>query len=192
MNASRQNLSQLEFAIANAHQANKLLKDKHITHVVIGASLRFIDNASKTPFFATLFAGHTERLSLLSCEFFAKKDIPKKLLKDAEDVFGIIPTNISYKEVMRPYASLLKTYEVERDLKPETSEELNFYCQSTIDRFAAERSLNASSDELCKLAYKRLYDIKDMSNRLRTYQSYVNLIHEYSPAEFGRRFTELF
>lgn len=183
--------SKISYQAWDALDANSLLRKDVFTHVVIGASLRFIDNLQKTPFIETLFEGIDHRVVLLTCEFFVEQTVPEELLVEAEGVFGIRPTVAGYKTVTRPYGGLTKLYEAERKLRPETDKELKHYCESTIERFCNQYSVDPTG-KLASRAYARLHKIKDISNRLRLYQSYVVLVHEYNSLQFGKRYTELF
>lgn len=189
--AKNERNNKIEYRTLDAHSANHLLRNDDFTHIVIGASLRFIDNLRKTPFLENLLSEIDRKIVILTCEFYANEEVPKELLRRGEEVFGMKPTNSGYKEVMKPYAGLRKLYEVNRDIRKETEDELRHYCESTMERFCDEYGLSRN-DEIATSCFDRLYGIKEMSNDLREYQRYVCLVHEYDPSEFGRRYTEIF
>lgn len=181
----------LKYEVFNALNLNSKNDTNDYTHLIIGASLKFIGANNSSNFFKTVFAGVNRRIYILSSEFYARVDLPEAVIKKCKNEFDLTPTTSSYKDVMKPYSGLRKTYEFQLEHRPETEEETIFYCDSTINRFAAEFNLAVDSP-VVKSAHTRLARIKESANILRPYHSSVTLVHEYVPEEFGKRFTELF
>lgn len=166
----------------------KYKNSKLFTHIIVGASLGFFPEPEK------MLDKCTEMLSdggyILASPFYVSKNIPESLLKRAHKIFGILPTNISYKEVMNLYNKLEIVFEERNNLIQETEEEIDYYCKSTINR--ACKMLNCTDKYLYNSMYKRLYSIKKMSNDLRPYQMYNVIVLRYRKSVFPNRFVELF
>ena len=164
-------------------------KTQHkFTHIAIGASLQFFPDPEK------MFDHCIEMLKdggyILAAPFYVTHPIPNHLIRRAQKVFGITPTTVSYKEIMRSYSKLEIIYEDRNDLVPETKEELDYYCKSTIDRACKIR--NISDQEVYDIMYKRLFEVKKMSNDLRLHQRYSVLVLRYRKSVYPNRFVELF
>lgn len=168
--------------------ANRLSSDNKYTHIIIGAALRFFADPHKI--LSHLLSLFDEEGMILACEFYIKKDIPQHLLKKAEGVFGITPTAVGYKEVMKIYSGLEIVYEDKCELFKETNEELRHYVESTISR--AYREHNIEDANVKDAMFERLYAIKKMSNDLRPYQFYNVLVLRYRKKIFPNRYVELF
>lgn len=171
-----------------AMDATQYCNDKKFSHIVVGAGLGFFPNPQE------MIDKITNLLEdggyLLASPFYVTKDIPQSLMLEAEKVFGILPTNIGYKEVMSLYSGFEVHYEDRLDLIEETEKELAHYCESTINR--AIESINLEDDDAYQSLYDRLYKIKKMSNKLRPYQGYSVLVLRYQEKTYPNRFVELF
>lgn len=158
------------------------------THIVVGASLGFFPEPDK------MLEKCTELLEdggyLLASPFYVTKSLPEDLIKRAQKVFNITPTNIFYKEIMSLYNKLEIVFEERNNLIQETDEEIGYYCKSTIDR--ACDVLNIQDKDIYEALFNRLYEIKKMSNDLRPYQMYSVLVLRYRKAIYPNRFVELF
>lgn len=166
----------------------KYVSEKKFSHIIVGASLGFFPDPDKMLERCVSFL--VDGGFVLSSPFYVTKKIPDKLLNKAKKVFGIIPTRISYKEIMKTYNKLEILFEEHNSLIQETDEEINYYCKSTIDRACEMLKIN---DELIyKAMYDRLFEIKKMSNDLRPYQRYVVLVLRYRKSTYPNRFVELF
>ncbi|MGI6278641.1 MAG: class I SAM-dependent methyltransferase [Patescibacteria group bacterium] len=168
--------------------AYKFQPTEKFSHVVFGAALRFFPNPPKILKLATGWL--TDPGYILSCEFYTIQPIPKNLVEKAKKIFDIEITQVGYKEVMKIYHDLELIYEERNSIFEETAEELSFYCQSTISR--ACKLLNITDKKIYDAMYKRLYEIKNMSNRLRPYQNYNVLVHRFRKKFYQKRFVELF
>lgn len=158
------------------------------SHIVVGAALGFFPDPIK-------MLKHCVSLLVdggyvLASPFYVTETIPQELIKRAEGVFGITPTTVSYKEIMKHYSELEVVYEDRNDLVQETEEELAHYCSSTIGR--AVKMLNVSNLDVKQAMYNRLYSIKKMSNDLRPYQRYSVLVLRYRSDVYPNRYVELF
>lgn len=158
------------------------------SHIVVGASLGFFPDPQKM--MEKCIDMIKDGGYILSSPFYVTKELPTALIERAQKVFGITPTSVSYKEIMKLYNKLEIIFEEHNDLIQETEEELNYYCKCTIDR--ACKMLKISNDEIYKAMYDRLYDIKKMSNDLRPYQKYCVLVLRYRKSIYPNRFVELF
>lgn len=172
-----------------AEDAYKYQPQGSFSHLVIGAALRFFPDPKKLLEKYIPFLDDTAYI--LSAEFYVDKTIPQELLEKAHSVFNIYPTNISYKAVMEVYQGLELFYEHRTRPIPETEKELEYYCSSTIDRTVAHNP-ELNTPEIRKVMFDRLFEIKEMSNLLRPYQSYSVLVHRYRKQIYPSRFVELF
>lgn len=171
-----------------AVDANLIADDKSYSHIVVGAGLGFFPKPDETIRKITELFG--DEGFLLASPFYVKEQVPIDIIEKAKVVFGITPTQISYKEVMRKYSGFEVLYEDRNKIIQETEEELNHYCKSTIDRFA--NLYNITNDGVYQAAYSRLYEIKKMSNELRPFQEYSVLVLRYRKKIYPNRYTELF
>jgi SAM-dependent methyltransferase len=166
----------------------KFKTKEKFTHVIVGASLKFFPKPEE------MLRKCIEHLKeggfILASPFYIKSPIPESLVLEFEKVFNIRPTTESYKEIMKMYKGLEIVYEERNDLIEETNEELEHYCNSTIERVCKEKRIN--SQELYDVIYKRLMDIKKMSNKLRPYQGYSILVLRYRKDVYPNRYVELF
>jgi ubiquinone/menaquinone biosynthesis C-methylase UbiE len=166
----------------------KYQSDRLFTHVAVGASLGFFSNPEKM--LDKCIAMLEDGGYILASPFYVTKPIPQLLIKRARKVFDITPTQVSYKEIMKLYNKLEIIFEERNNLIKETEEELDYYCKSTIDR--ACKMLVINDKKVYKMMYKRLYEIKKMSNDLRSYQMYTVLVLRYRKSVYPNRFVELF
>lgn len=159
------------------------------SHVIVGAALKFFpnpENAIKRIAENYLKDGGY----LLASPFYVVSEIPKDLIDEAKEVFGITVTTTSYKETMKLYKDFEVIYEDRCQIIEESEEDLAHYCNSTIERACVLREIN---DQKIKQAmYDRLMKIKIMSNKLRPYQNYSALVLRYRKNIYPKRYTELF
>ncbi len=166
----------------------KYKSDKPFTHIVVGASLGFFPNPTKM--LDKCISMLEDGGYILASPFYVTRSLPDSLVKRAQKVFGITPTSVSYKEIMKSYNKLEIVFEERNNLVQETEEELNYYCKSTVDR--ACKILNVTDKKVYEVIYKRLYEVKKMSNDLRPYQMYDVLVLRYRESIYPNRFVELF
>jgi 2-polyprenyl-3-methyl-5-hydroxy-6-metoxy-1,4-benzoquinol methylase len=161
---------------------------KKFTHIAVGASLGFFPNPAKM--LDRCVSMLNDGGYILASPFYVIKKIPEVLIKRAQKVFGITPTRVSYKEIMKSYNKLEVIYEERNNLVKETKGELDYYCKSTIDR--ACQMLGITDQKIYQAMYQRLFEIKKMSNDLRPYQMYSVLVLRYRKSIYPNRFVELF
>lgn len=161
---------------------------KRFTHIILGSSLGFFDEPKeiieKMPDLLR------EGGYILASPFYVNKKIPKKLVDRAKAVFDINITQENYKEIMSLYSDFEIAYEERNILIPETKEELEHYCLSTLKKLKGEGT-NLTKDEY-EESFKRLMEIKEMSNVLRSYQGYSVLVLRYRKSTYKNRCVELF
>ncbi len=109
------------------------------THIAVGASLKFFPDPEKmvSRYISMLEDGGY----ILAAPFYVVSTIPNNLIKRAQKVFGITPTNVSYKEITQLYNKFEIIYEDRNELIQETESELEYYCKSTIDRACEIRGI---------------------------------------------------
>jgi len=161
---------------------------KSFTHIVVGASLGFFPDPQKM--LKKCISMLEDGGYILASPFYVTKPLPDSLVKRAQKVFDITPTEIPYKEIMKLYNKLEIIFEEHNDLVQETEEELNYYCKCTVDR--AYKMLKIDDEKAYIAMYDRLYEVKKMSNDLRPYQMYSVLVLKYRKNVYPNRFVELF
>lgn len=158
------------------------------THIVVGAALGFFPDPQKM--MDKCINMLEEGGFILAAPFYVTKPIPEILIKRAEKVFEITPTQVPYKEIMKHYNKLEILFEEHNDLIEETEEDLHYYCKCTVDR--AVEMLKVSDSDVYNAMYDRLYEVKKMSNDLRPCQRYIVLVLRYRKSVYPNRFVELF
>lgn len=158
------------------------------SHVVVGAGLGFFP--APEAMIETICACFGSSGYLLASPFFATESIPDALLHRAEKIFGITPTIASYKDVMQIYKGFEIYFEERHCPIPETETELHHYCESNVSR--ASSSVKGFDRCVRDAMYDRLYEIKKMSNALRSYQGYTVLVLHYESSRYPNRYVELF
>lgn len=163
---------------------------ERFTHISFWASLRFFQSPEK------MISNSVNNLLqdwwyILASEFFVSNKLPKDLCDHFYSIFDIYPTNVWYKEVMNYYKWFEIMYEDINEIIKETEEELSHYCHSTVMRYFKEKNI-PYSEELYDCIYKRLYNIKNMSNELRSFQKYNVLVLRYRKKVYPNRYIELF
>ena len=162
--------------------------EEKFSHVIFGAALRFFPDPDLMLQRTLTFLNDDARI--LATEFYTVKTIPNEFIKEAQRVFGITPTTVQYKEVMRVYRGLDVLYEEKNVIEQETDEELDYYVTSTVMRACKEMSI--TDDAIRSEMYRRLMEIKVMSNKLRPYQNYNVLVLRYNRNSYPARYVELF
>lgn len=161
---------------------------RKFTHISVGASLKFFSNPEIM--LNRCINMINDGGYILASPFYVIRTIPNNLIKRAQNIFGITPTNVSYKEMMKLYNKFEIIYDDHNELIQETEEELEYYCKSTIDR--ACEIHNIKDKKIYKMIFERLIKIKKMSNDLRPYQRYTVLVLRFKKSVYPNRFVELF
>lgn len=175
----------IEYVVSDGYAFKTKVK---FSHIIVGAALRFFSDPANM--LMRLISVLQEPGYILATEFYTVKPIPKKLIKDAQGTFGITPTTIAYKEVMKIYESLEVVYEDRNIPVQETDAEINYYTKSTIDRACAR--LKITDKVIYNAMFDRLKKIKQVSNALREYQGYNVLVLRKRSETYPNRYTELF
>ncbi|MFA5069687.1 MAG: class I SAM-dependent methyltransferase [Patescibacteria group bacterium] len=158
------------------------------THIVVGASLKFFPNPEKM--INRCLGMLNDGGYILASPFYVTRTIPNHLIKRAQKVFDITPTNETYKEIMTLFNKFEIIYEDRNTLVPETDYELRCYCQSTTERACLMHSIK--NQKVRQAMFDRLFGVKKMSNDLRPYQRYSVLVLRFRKTVYPNRFTELF
>lgn len=166
----------------------KFSTKEKFSHIIVGAALRFFPDPQEM--LNRLTGMLQDPGYILATEFYTTKSIPQKLIKEAQQTFGITPTTIAYKDVMKIYTQLEVVYEDRNIPLQETDEEINYYTKSTVDR--ACTFMKIDDQEMYQVMFARLKKIKEVSNALREYQGYNVLVLRKRKETFPHRFTELF
>lgn len=158
------------------------------THMIIGAALGFFKNQnlflSKMPnFFA-------ESGYILASPYYGKGTMPESLKAECRRVIGITPTTMSYDDVRNIYADFEVAYEKRNEIVLETEKQIEKYTLDSVKRACEIRKVE--SEEVFDAMYKRLYEIKKVSNELHAYQAYSVLVLRYLEDVYPNKFLELF
>lgn len=175
----------ISYEIADAYKFKPTSK---FSHLIFGAGLKFFKDPKQM--LDTSVQWLKNPGYILSCEFYIFSPVPKSSVKKAKAIFGIEITQTDYKDVMKKYSNLELIYEDRNMIYKETKKELDFYCKSTIKRSCD--FLKIEDKNVYKTMYKRLFEIKNMSNVLRKYQNYCVLVHRYRKKLYKQRYVELF
>jgi SAM-dependent methyltransferase len=158
------------------------------THIAVGASLKFFPNLEKMV--SKCISMLEDGGYILAAPFYVVRTIPNNIIRRAQKVFGITPTNISYKEIMQLYNKFEIIYEDRNELIQEIEGELEYYCKSTIDRACEIRDIK--DKEVYQAMFEKLLEVKKMSNDLRPYQRYSVIVLRFRKSVYPNRFVELF
>ena len=162
--------------------------DKLFTNAVVGAALGFFADPSRMA--RTLVDFLDDGGSLLASPFYSDECFPPPVAAIRRDVFGITSPMETYKEAVARFHGLTVVHEEHHELLPETDDEIEHYCWSTIDRAARQSGLTDPAVQDAMLA--RLRQVKRSTNRLRLHQRYVILVLHYNASEYPNRYVELF
>lgn len=161
---------------------------EQFSHIIIGAALGFFPEPAQM--IRNIFSMVSDVAYILASPFFSIHEVPTTIIQESKQVLGITPTIQNYKEIMKLYKGFDIEYEDRLYSVPESEEEMQHYCHSTIER--ACKGLTISDDAMYDVLYNRLYQIKQISNRLRKYQHYSVLILKYNRDSYPNRYVELF
>lgn len=162
---------------------------KKFTHVIIGASLGFFENPQamleKLNTYFDQSGGY-----ILASPYYGDNNIPQDLINECKKIIGITPTMCSYDKVRNLFQNFEVAYESRKTIVLETEEQMAKYTKDTVTNCCRAKGIN--SPEVYDVMYKRLYDIKRVSNELHKYQRYSVMVLRYLPSVYPRRLIELF
>lgn len=176
----------LEFLQADWYDFDN--KWEKYSHIIVWWALKFFPDPNKMMERVISFLENW--WLILAAPFYGVWKIPESLKEKAKRVFGFNITSEPYKEIMSLYNKLEIIYEERKKFKLETDEEIRNYCKSTID-LAVDR-LWINDDKVYNAMFGRLYEVRQMSNELRTYQEYSVLVLRYREGLYPNRLVELF
>lgn len=164
-------------------------RDKKFTHIIIGAAIQFFSDRKRV---IDIFADLLEDggIILASPYYLTNEPLPQNYIEDAQRVIGIMPTNFDYYVAMDFYKEFEILYQSRKDVVPETKEQMEKYTLDTIKRSCMFS--NITDQEVIDIMKQRLYEVKEVCNRLHTYHSYSVLVLRYTEKVFPNRFVELF
>jgi SAM-dependent methyltransferase len=173
--------TRVQYAVANAYEYAAV---EPFTHLILGASLGFFTHPARL--IARIPSLLEDGGYLLGSPFYAIRPLPEDLVERARSIFGITVTRETHKDVVRLYADFEIIHADKNILVPETDEELDYYCRSTLSKLGDEMG-DALTEEIRAAAYDRLLEIRRMSNEIRPYHGYTVLVLRYCRRDFGRR-----
>lgn len=185
-NANRYGQSlNLEYECVDACQ---FIPREKYSHLIIGAALGFFKDQNQ--FLRRLPLFFDDCGYILASPYYGKGNMPESLKNDCRRVIGITPTTMSYDAVRDLYANFEVAYEKRNEIVLETEEQMKKYTIDSINRACEIRGI--CSEEAFDAMYKRLYEIKKVSNDLHAYQSYSVLVLRYLKDVYPNKFLELF
>ena len=116
--------------------------------------------------------------------------MPDDIKNECKKIIGITPTTMSYDSVRDMYENYEIAYEKRCNIIIETEEQMKKYAYDTVKRGCEIRGIK--SEEIFECMYKRLYDIKRISNEMHKYQSYSVMVLRYLKDVYPNKFLELF
>ena len=158
------------------------------SHVAVGAALGFFPDPEAM---ARRSIGMLEDGGyILAAPFWCDTDLPDHVAALRRDVFGIHTPMETRAQALEMFRGLDVMYAADHFLTPETDDQINHYCRSTIDRVCDQSGIR---DPLVRDAMlDRLRAIKAATNQLRAHQRYTVLVLRYSAATYPNRYVELF
>jgi SAM-dependent methyltransferase len=168
--------------------ALKFSTPEKFSHVAIGAGAHFFPDPFEAIKKCASFLA--DGGCLLASPFYCVDPVPSDVIKKCQLVFGITPTHTGYKDIMSMYKGLEVIYEDRNFIYQETDEELKHYCESTIKRACEIHKID--DEEIYKIMYDRLHEVRKTTNMLRPYQNYAVLVLRYRKSVYPNRFVELF
>lgn len=168
--------------------ASKYQSDSKYTHVIIGAGLGFFEQPKqmldKIPDFFDDYG------YILASPYYSNGEMPDDIKNECKKIIGITPTTMSYDSVRDMYENYEIAYEKRCNIIIETEEQMKKYAYDTVKRGCEIRGIK--SEEIFECMYKRLYDIKRISNEMHKYQSYSVMVLRYLKDVYPNKFLELF
>jgi SAM-dependent methyltransferase len=159
------------------------------THIILGAAVGFFNDKE------ALIDKCIELLDdngflLVSPYYLLSRKLNSKLINRTRSIIGITPTNFGYYTAMEPYKNFEIMYENRKNIIYETEEQMKKYCEDTIERTCQIRNIN--DENIKKLLFDRLYEIKDVSNELHKKHAFSILVLRYKKSTYPKRYIELF
>lgn len=162
-------------------------KEKY-SHLIIGAALGFFKDQNR--FLNKLPEFFAQSGYILASPYYGKGNMPESLKDDCRRVIGITPTTMSYDDVRDLYSDFEVAYEKRNDIVLETDKQMEKYALDSVRRACEIRHIE--SEDIFDAMYRRLFEIKKVSNDLHEYQSYSVLVLRYLRDVYPNKFLELF
>lgn len=166
-------------------------QQKKFTHIIVGGGLRFFSNPEK------MLARCIEMMKdggyILATPYYQTHQMPQILVQHTHNALGIPIEAFSYfmyKDIMKLFNKLEIIFEERNELVQETDEELAYYCKSVIDRACKIHKI--SNKKIYEAMYKKLFAIRKLINKGRSYQKYCVLVLRYRKSVYPNRFVALF
>lgn len=179
--------SDLDLHYINADACTYELTEK-FSHVIIGASLGFFERPLTMLKRLSTFFWDTGYI--LASPYYTSIEIPKELINECQHIIGITPTMCSYETVRDLYQDFEIAYESRKVIEIESEAQMKRYTEDVINNCCKQKKI--TSNEVYDLLYKRLYEIKRVSNDLHKYQKYSVMVLRYFNKVYPNRFIELF
>ncbi|MEY9938570.1 class I SAM-dependent methyltransferase [Streptacidiphilus sp. MAP5-3] len=172
------------------HQADgtTFASDQTFSHIAVGAALGFFPDP---PAMAARLLNHlNDGGYILASPFWSDHPLPADVLAVRREVFGITSPMETREQAHALFRGLDVLHQSDHQLTPESDDDIEHYCRSTIDRVCTQGGVeNASVRDAMR---DRLQTIKQATNRLREHQSYSVLVLRLDRQTYPRRYVELF
>lgn len=161
---------------------------RRFTHIAVGAALGFFPDPAAMA--ARLLHHLHDGGHILAAPFWSDADLPEQIADLRRDVFGITSPLEARHQALTLFHGLDVLHQQDHHITPETDEDIDHYCASTITRACAQAGVDDSAVREAML--DRLRQIKHATNRLRKYLRYSVLVLRYNAADHPARYVELF
>lgn len=158
------------------------------SHIAVGAALGFFPDPPTMV--ARLLRFLDDGGYLLASPFWCDHPLPDNVAAVRRDVFGISSPMETRAQARSLFRGLDVLYQADHTLAPETDEEIDHYCHSTVERVRTQAGIQEPSVRQAML--DRLATIKRATNQLREHQSYTVMVLRLDRSTYPRRFVELF
>lgn len=175
----------LRYQCINAYEFEP---EEKFTHIIIGAALGFFDDPKKMLQKCVNF--FNDQGYILASPYYGAGEMPSSLKEQCKTVIGITPTSTSYEKIKDMYEDFEVLYESRKKIVVETESQMKKYTKDTVDNACKLRGIE--DEQLCKIMYDRVYEIKHVCNELRRYQEYSVLVLRYMKSMYPNRYIELF
>ncbi len=158
------------------------------SHIAVGAALGFFPEPRAMA--AHLLDLLDDGGCILAAPFWSDHPLPPDVVRIRREVFGITSPMETREQARALFRGLDVLHQADHRLSPESDDDIEHYCLSTVDRSCAQAGVEDRTVRDAMLV--RLRAIKHATNRLREHQSYSVLVLRLDRRTYPKRFVELF
>ncbi len=158
------------------------------SHIAVGAALGFFPDPPAMA--ARLLDLLDDGGYILAAPFWCDHPLPPGVVRIRREVFGITSPMETREQARALFRGLDVLHQADHRLHPESDDDIEHYCLSTVDRCCAQAGIEDRTVREAMIV--RLRAIKHATNRLREHQSYSVLVLRLDRRTYPQRFVELF